>query len=256
MELDGKLALITGASAGIGEAVARAFAARGARLVLLARREERLRALAEELRSAFGVRVWTEEVDVRDRERVLAIGERLASDDLVPDILVNNAGLASGLAPLHEGDFGDWDRMIQTNLVGLLNVTRAVLPHMVARDSGHVVNIGSVAGRFGYPGGNVYVATKFAVRGLTESINADLLGTRLRCTNIEPGLVETEFSEVRFHGDTERARGVYEGYRPLRGEDVADAVVYVVTCPEHVNIQDLLIMPTAQRSPFLLDRSS
>ncbi|HUH11830.1 MAG TPA: SDR family NAD(P)-dependent oxidoreductase [Longimicrobiales bacterium] len=250
--LKGRLALVTGATAGIGEAVARALAARAVRLILAARREERLRALAEELREAHGVEVRTEVLDVRDRARVLALGERLAADGLVPDILVNNAGLASGLAPLHEGDFADWDRMIETNVTGLLNVSRALLPAMVARDSGHVVNIGSIAGRQPYPGGNVYVATKFAVRGLTQALNADLLGTRLRCSNIEPGLVETEFSEVRFHGDSERAKRVYEGYQPLRPEDIADAVVYVVGAPEHVNVQELLLVPTAQRSATLV----
>lgn len=254
MTLDGKLALVTGASSGIGEAVARAFAARAARLVLVARREDRLRPLAEELGGGDPARVRTETLDVRDREAVLAFGERLAADDLVPDVLVNNAGLASGLAPLHEGDFEDWDLMIQTNLVGLLNVSRAILPHMVRRNSGHVVNIGSIAGRIAYPGGNVYNATKYAVRGLTQALNTDLLGTRLRCSNIEPGLVETEFSEVRFHGDRERANGVYEGYRPLGAEDVAAAVVYVVTAPDHVNVQELLIMPTAQRNPYLLHK--
>lgn len=253
MKLQGKLALVTGASAGIGQAVARAFAARGARLVLFARREERLSDLARELRGA-GAEVHGEGVDVRDRERVLAVVARMAAEGMVPDILVNNAGLASGLAPLHEGEFEDWDRMIQTNLVGLLNVTRAVLPHMVRRDNGHIVNIGSVAGRLAYPGGNVYNATKYAVRGLSQAINADLLGTRVRCSNIEPGLVETEFSQVRFHGDTERARSVYRGYQPLRAEDVADAVLYVITAPDHVNVQELLIMPTAQRNTYLLQR--
>lgn len=252
--IEGKLALITGASAGIGEAVARALARAGASLVLTARRLERLDALAAELRSDHGTDAHTARLDVRDRAAVLDFAAGLLAEDRIPDILVNNAGLASGLAPLHEGEFEDWDVMIETNITGLLNVTRAFLPSMVRRNSGHVVNVGSIAGRSVYPGGNVYSATKFAVRALTRALNADLLGTRLRASNIEPGLVETEFSEVRFRGDRERARSVYRGYRPLRPEDVAHAVLWVVTAPEHVNVQEMLIMPTDQRSTSLLAR--
>ena len=155
---------------------------------------------------------------------------------------------------IHEGDPDDWDRMIDTNLKGLLNVTRAVLPHMVARRRGHVVNIGSTAGHMTYPMGNVYNATKFGVRALTEGMNLDLAGTPIRVSAVDPGYVETEFSEVRFHGDKERAQGVYRGFRPLTGDDVADAIAYVVNLPEHVNIPDLVIVPTAQRNVYVVDR--
>jgi len=178
----------------------------------------------------------------------------MADAGVSPDILVNNAGLASGLSTIFEGDFDDWDRMIDTNVKGLLNVTRAVLPLMVERDSGHVVNIGSVAGRVAYPKGNVYNATKFAVRALNDAMNIDLVGTRIRVCTVDPGAADTEFSKVRFHGDGERARGVYKGFTPLSAGDVADAVMYVAGTPEHVNITDVVIMPTAQRNPYLLHR--
>jgi len=168
--------------------------------------------------------------------------------------LVNNAGLASGLDTIFEGDFEDWDRMIDTNVKGLLNVTRAILPSMVQRDSGHVINIGSVAGRITYPKGNVYNATKFAVRALNEAMNIDLVGTRIRMSTVDPGAANTEFSDVRFHGDEEKAQAVYNGFEPLTAVDVADAVMYIAGTPEHVNITELVIMPTAQRNPYILHR--
>lgn len=251
---EGKLVLITGASSGFGEACARGFAADGASLVLWARRLSRLRRLKDELTGAHRVNVRVDELDVRDREAVLALGRDLADAGAVPDILVNNAGLASGLDTIYEGDFEDWDRMIDTNVKGLLNVTRAILPSMVERDSGHVINIGSVAGRITYPKGNVYNATKFAVRALNEAMNIDLEGTRIRVSTVDPGAAETEFSDVRFHGDKERARRVYEGFDPLTAGDVADAVMYIAGTPEHVNITELVIMPTAQRNPYILHR--
>lgn len=251
--IQGKTVLVTGATSGIGRACAQAFAEKGARLVLAARREARLEEVAEALR-AHGTVVVTRVLDVRDREDVLLFAEELDGQGLVPDVLVNNAGLASGLSKVHEGDFEDWDRMLDTNVKGLLNVTRAVLPLMVARDAGHVVNIGSIAGRMAYPGGNVYNASKFAVRALNDAMNIDLAGTRIRVSSVDPGAVETEFSEVRFHGDRDQAAKVYEGYQPLTAEDIADAVLYVTNAPEHVNVQSLLIMPTAQRNPYLLHR--
>lgn len=246
---------VTGASAGIGRSCARRFAAEGRDLVLVARRLERLRELQGELVEEHGVHVRIGELDVRDRQAVDEFVSRLRDEDRVPEVLVNNAGLAAGKSPLHEGDFGDWDRMIDTNVTGLLNVTRRVLPLMVRRDRGHVVNMGSIAGHMVYPGGNVYNATKFAVRALTRAMNVDLVDTRVRASCISPGAVETEFSEVRFHGDEERAEQVYEGFRPLGPEDVADAVAYVVNAPPHVSVHDLVIMPTAQRNPYVLDRS-
>jgi 3-hydroxy acid dehydrogenase / malonic semialdehyde reductase len=254
--IKGKLALITGASSGIGEACARRFAAEGANLVLWARRADRLEALAAALGTSQRVSLSIGVVDVRDREAVNRAAEALVRADRIPDILINNAGLASGLAKIQEGDPEDWDRMIDTNLKGLLNVTRAILPHMVARRRGHIVNLGSTAGHQTYPMGNVYNATKFGVRALTEGMNLDVAGTPLRVSAVDPGFVETEFSEVRFHGDEARARAVYQGFKPLTGDDVADAIAYVVNLPEHVNILDLVIMPTAQRNIYVVDRES
>jgi 3-hydroxy acid dehydrogenase/malonic semialdehyde reductase len=251
--IKGKLILITGASAGIGEACARRFATEGASLALWARRKDRLERLGAELRQGGGVHLA--QVDVRDRAAVNRATERLVAAGDVPDVLINNAGLASGLAKIHEGDQEDWDRMIDTNLKGLLNVTRAILPHMVARRRGHVVNLGSTAGHVTYPMGNVYSATKFGVRALTEAMNLDVSGTPIRVSSVDPGFVETEFSEVRFRGDKERAKAVYKGFKPLTADDVADAIAYVVNLPEHVNILDLIIMPTAQRNIYVVDRN-
>jgi 3-hydroxy acid dehydrogenase/malonic semialdehyde reductase len=249
-----KLVMITGASAGIGRACAERFAADGARLVLTARRLERLEALQAKLTQAHGVEIHVFALDVRDRAAVARLADDLLARGLVPDVLVNNAGLASGLDKLQEGRLEDWDRMIDTNVKGLLFVSRAILPQMLDRGRGHVVNLGSIAGRQVYPAGNVYNATKFAVRALTEAMNADLLGTPIRVSSVSPGLVETEFSEVRFHGDTERAAKTYAGTTPLTPEDVADAVAYVVNAPAHVCVHELIIMPTAQRNVYLLDR--
>jgi len=250
----GKLALITGASSGIGRSCARRFAADGANLVLWARRRDRLAQTAAELEGRHRISVRVEAVDVRDRSAVNRAVEALVAERLVPDILLNNAGLAAGLAKLQEGNPDDWDRMIDTNLKGLLNVSRAVLPLMVERGTGHVVNIGSTAGHQVYPGGNVYNATKFGVKALSEGMNLDVAGTQVRVSSVDPGHVESEFALVRFHGDAERAKKIYEGFRPLSPDDVADAVSYVVNAPEHVNIADLIILPAAQRSVHLIDR--
>jgi 3-hydroxy acid dehydrogenase/malonic semialdehyde reductase len=250
----GRRILITGASSGIGEACARRFAAEGCELVLWARRVERLARLADELEAAHGRHVHIAGVDVRDRPAVLEAVDALVEAGDVPDVLVNNAGLASGLSPVQDGSFDDWDRMIDTNVKGLLNVTRAVLPHMIRLGRGHVVNIGSTAGRWVYPNGNVYNATKFAVRALTEAINIDVVGTPIRVSSIDPGMVETEFSIVRFAGDEDRARKVYEGFQPLRAEDIADAVHYVTSAPPHVNVLEMLVLPTAQRNVYVLHR--
>lgn len=252
----GKLALVTGASSGIGLASARRFAEDGANLVLWARRKDRLDRAAEELRGEFGVTVRVSAVDVRDRAAVNRAAEALAKDGLVPDILLNNAGLAAGLAKLHEGDPDDWDRMIDTNLKGLLNVSRAILPLMVKRNTGHVINIGSTAGHQVYPAGNVYNATKYGVKALNEGMNLDVSGTKIRVSSVDPGHVKTEFADVRFHGDQAKVRKVYEGFTPLSPHDVADAVAYIANLPDHVNILDLIILPAAQRSVHLIDRSA
>jgi len=252
--LKGRTALITGATAGIGQACARAFAAQGVHLVLVGRRGDRLDALATELRDAFGVEIRTAAVDVRERAAVAVLAGELEAEGLEVDILVNNAGKALGLDFLHEGDLDDWDEMIDTNLKGLLYVSRAFLPGMVARNHGHVINIGSTAGRWSYPKGNVYMGTKFGVKGISEGMNMDLAGTRVRVSSVDPGLVETEFSEVRFRGDTERAAGVYRGFTPLSPHDIADAVVYVANAPEHVDVFNMVIMPTDQRHSMIVHK--
>ena len=250
----GKTAIVTGATAGIGEACARTLAEAGVHLVLVARRGDRLKALSAELAATSGVDVLWRVLDVRDREGVTAFADWLEDEGVPVDILLNNAGLSRGLDELHDGSHEDWDDMIDTNIKGLLNVTRALLPGMIARDSGHVVNIGSIAGHMVYPKGNVYCATKYAVRALTDSANLDLVGTRVRMSSVDPGLVETEFSLVRFRGDAERARTVYEGVDSLMPEDIADAVYYVLNARQRVNVLNMLIMPTVQRSPFVMVR--
>ncbi|MBD2107830.1 SDR family oxidoreductase [Nodosilinea sp. FACHB-13] len=248
--------LITGASSGIGAACARQLAAAGARLILVARRQAPLEALAAELQQQHSTEVLTVVLDVRQSG---AVGEAIAN---LPDpwqaidILINNAGLSRGLDKQYEAPLEDWEAMIDTNVKGLLYVTRAVVPGMVARGHGHVVNVGSIAGRQTYPGGSVYCATKAAVRSLSEGLKLDLLGTPVRVTNIDPGLVETEFSLVRFDGDRDRAQGVYQGMTPLTGDDVADVIVFAVTRPAHVNISDVMLMPTAQASVFHTHRQA
>lgn len=252
--IKGQFVCITGASAGIGKACAEKFASLGANLILLARRKNRLNELKKEIEAGNKIFVQTFEVDVRERTQVEKFAGTLEKEKIIPDVLINNAGLASGLSKIQDGEFSDWDAMIDTNVKGLLNITRMILPMMIKRNSGHIVNLGSVAGWQTYPKGNVYNATKFAVRALSEATNLDLLETKIRVTNISPGLVETEFSDVRFHDDTQRAKKVYQGYQPLAPEDVADAIAYAVNVPEHVSINEITILPTAQRNAYLLDR--
>jgi len=213
-----------------------------------------LEALGDELGRAGGVTVRTRALDVRDREDISRFASELESEGVQVDILVNNAGKARGLDPLHEGDPDDWDEMIDTNVKGLLYFSRAFLPGMVERNRGHVINIGSTSGRWTYPRGNVYCGTKFAVVGITEGMNLDLAGTKVRVSSVDPGLVETEFSQVRFHGDEDRAEGVYQGYTPLAPHDVADAVLYVANAPEHVDVFNLVILPTDQRHSMLVHK--
>jgi len=244
------IVLITGASSGIGEATARAFAWHGANLVLVARRMRRLRALAADLPTATHL----VELDIQDRDAVCAALAALPEPFRAIDVLVNNAGLSRGLDPIHEGRENDWEEMIDTNLKGLLYLTRAVLPGMVARGRGHVINIGSVAGHEPYAGGNVYCATKAAVRMLNKAMRLDLLGTGIRVTGIDPGMVATEFSQVRFHGDRDRAAKVYENTRPLSPADVAEAILWCVGLPTRVNPEQILLTPTDQASPTAVHR--
>lgn len=254
-DLQGKQALVTGASAGIGEATAEALAREGADVVLVARRRERLEELAKRLEADHGVEAKPVVLDVRDRD---AVEEQVGDDAQIAegtDILVNNAGLARGKRPVHEADPDDWEEMVDTNVKGLLYVTRQVLPHMVDRGAGHLVNLGSTAGRWVYPGGQVYCGTKHAVRAISEGTRMDIHGSGVRVTNIEPGLVETEFSEVRFHGDEDRAEQVYADTRPLVAEDIAETIVWCVQRPAHVNVQELVIFPTDQGAMQMVDRS-
>ncbi len=248
--LKNKIALITGASAGIGAACAEVFAREGARLILAARRSERLEELALRLSKDHGTECHLLTLDVRDRQAVNKVISGLPEAWQAVDILVNNAGLSRGLDKVQDGDAQDWEEMIDTNIKGLLWMSRAVLPGMIARDRGHVVNLGSIAGRQVYPGGNVYCATKHAVRALNQALRIDLLGTRVRCSSVDPGMVETEFSEVRFHGDKAKAAGVYKAFPPLQAVDIAETVLFCVTRPEHVNIQEVLVMPTDQAAVY------
>lgn len=241
-KLYGKTVLITGASAGIGEALAHKFSDAGCRLVLVARRMERLEALAAKLPAECHL----VELDVRNREALASAFEAIPADFSEIDILLNNAGLSRGLDKLHEGQPDDWDEMIDTNLKGLLYVSRAIIPGLVKRGRGHIINIGSIAGHEVYPNGNVYCATKHAVDAITKGMRLDLFGTPVRVSTIDPGLVETEFSQVRFHGDNERARKVYQNFKPLSGEDVANTAVWIASQPEHVQIAQVLILPSAQ----------
>ena len=253
--IQGKRILITGASAGIGRACAEKFAASGASLILAARRLDRLEDIHEELSERYrvGVNVFT--LDVRDRTAVEVFSRELKDQGLIPDILINNAGLASGLDHLQSGNFEDWDRMIDTNIKGLLNVSRFIIPMMIEAGRGHVVNVGSLAGYQVYPKGNVYNATKFAVRALSEGMNIDLSGTAIRVSMVCPGAANTEFSAVRFHGNREAADKIYEGFIPLSAKDVAEAVFFIINAPAHVNIQNVLLTPTAQRNVYCVDRT-
>ena len=252
--LNGRAVLITGASSGIGAACAYAFAALDARLLLAARRRDRLEQLAAAIYARHGVEVRTLTLDVRDQPAVEAAINGLPAAWAAIDILVNNAGLSRGLDKLHEGKLADWEEMIDTNIKGLLYVSRAVIPGMVTRRRGHIINIGSIAGHQVYPSGNVYSATKHAVAALTQGMRMDLLGSEVRVSTVDPGMVETEFSLVRFRGDEPRAAKVYQGLTPLAPEDVADAVVYCATRPAHVNINEIIIMPTAQATATLAVR--
>lgn len=254
--LDNQVVLITGASSGIGAACARAIAPLGAKLILAARRRDRLEHLAAELTEQFQTDCYLLALDVRDYSQVATALKDLPDPWDKVDVLINNAGLSRGLDKLHEGSIQDWEEMLDTNVKGLLYVTRTLVPGMVTRGRGHVVNIGSIAGHQTYPNGNVYCASKAAVRAITEGLKQDLLGTPVRVTSVDPGLVETEFSEVRFRGDRDRARQVYSGLTPLTPDDVADVVRFCITRPAHVNIRELLLLPTDQSGATLVHRQS
>ena len=252
--LKNKVVFITGASSGIGRSCARAFAGTGARLILAARRLHRLEELAVELKRKPGEEILLLAIDVRDQPAVERAVSGLPSEWAAIDVLVNNAGLSRGLDKFQEGKLDDWEEMIDVNIKGLLYVSRAVIPGMVKRGRGHVINIGSIAGHEVYPGGNVYCATKSAVDALSKGMRLDLSGMGLRVSLVTPGMVETEFSLVRFRGDKERAGKVYQGLTPLSPDDIADAIVYCATRMPHVNVSEMIVMPTDQASATMVHR--
>ena len=248
-----KIVFITGATSGIGLACARKFAANGDKLILTGRNESRLAEIRKELKEK-GTEVLTMAFDVRDREQAARFMDDLPAEWKNIDVLVNNAGLALGLEPEYEGNLDDWETMIDTNIKGLLTMTRLIVPGMVERNSGHVINVGSVAGDAAYAGGNVYCATKAAVKALSDGLRIDVAHTAIRVTNLKPGLVETNFSNIRFHGDSERAANVYKGVKPLTGDDIADVAVYAANAPAHVQIAEVLILATHQASGSVISR--
>ena len=243
--------LITGASSGIGLASARIFARQGSNLVLFARRIDKLNEIKVGLEKQYSIKVIVNQVDVRNKTQIEEV-----TKDLPPiDILINNAGLAKGIEKIQDGVWDKWEQMIDTNIKGLLAMTRALVPKMIERNKGHIINIGSIAGHETYPGGNVYNATKFAVFALTKAIRQDLHGYNIRCSSVDPGMVETEFSIVRLD-DEQKAKKVYEGFEPLHPEDIAETIYFVASRPPHVNIQNVVIMPQAQASATIVNRKT
>lgn len=239
-----EIAFITGASSGFGESCARRFAKEGWNLILAARRENKLNNLKKELGNK--TKVCTLSLDIRDFQAIEKAIQKIPEDFQAIDVLINNAGLALGLEPAHQANLNDWETMIDTNIKGLIYCTRIILPEMVRRNRGHIINIGSIAGNWPYPGGNVYGATKAFVQQFSRNLRADLIGTQIRITNIDPGLAETEFSTVRFKGNKEKAAKLYQGTAPLTGEDIAEIVHWVTSLPPHVNINSVEVMPTCQ----------
>lgn len=246
--------MITGATSGIGEACARKFANGGYDLVITGRNVDRLKTVEQEARQ-LGADVLALEFDVRDRKAAAAAVESLKGKWAVIDVLINNAGLALGLDKEYEGDLDDWETMVDTNVKGLLTMTRLIVPGMVERNKGHVINIGSVAGDAAYAGGSVYCATKAAVKAITDGLRIDVAHTAVRVTNVKPGLVETNFSVVRFHGDKQRADNVYKGIKPLTGDDIADVAFYAASAPEHVQVAEVLVLATHQANGTVVDRN-
>ena len=252
--MNSKIALITGATSGIGEACARTFAQEGYNLVLVGRRAALLEQITKELQDAHQIVIKSLVADVREKQSITGVLELLPEEWKKVDVLINNAGLSQGLDPIDKGDTDDWDTMIDTNVKGLLYVTKVVSNWMISQGAGHIINIGSIAGKEVYPNGNVYCATKHAVDALNKGMRMDLLPYGIKVTAINPGMVETEFSIVRFKGDAQRAKSVYEGLEPLMAQDIADAIWFVASRPAHVNINDMLIMPTAQASASLISK--
>ena len=254
MAIQIKTALITGATAGFGKATAELLAANGWNLIICGRRRVRLEMLERQLKEKFSVDVISLSFDIQKNDEVKKAISSLAGNWTNIDLLLNNAGLAAGLAPIQEGNVDDWEQMINTNMKGLLYMTRCISPLMVANKKGHIINIGSIAGKEVYANGNVYCATKHAVDALTKAMRIDLLPHNIRVTQIAPGMAETEFSIVRFKDDAEKAKNVYKGFEPLKGEDIAETVLWIVNRPAHVNINDIVIMPTAQANSTTLIR--
>ena len=250
-----KIVFITGASSGIGAGCARKFASQGASLILNARNEEKLSALKEELEQQYGARVCLLPFDLRDRKTAAEALASLPDEWKAIDILINNAGLVIGVDKEHEGNLDEWDIVIDTNIKSLLAMTRLVVPGMVARGRGHIINISSIAGDAAYAGGSVYCATKAAVKALSDGLRIDLVDTPLRVTNIKPGLVETNFSVVRFRGDKDKADNVYKGIRPLTGDDIAETVYFAASVPEYMQIAEMLVMPTYQATGTIVSRN-
>ncbi len=253
--LRGKTVFVTGASSGFGKAIAEAFAKNGANLIIAARRLDRLKILSAELRKKFKIEVLILALDVRKKTEIFKAVKNLSAKWQNIDILVNNAGLSRGLDPLHEGSIKDWEEMLDTNVKGLLYVTRAVLPGMVKRNSGHIINIGSIAGHEVYPKGNVYCASKHAVDAITKGIRLDVVNTDIRVTTIDPGLAETEFSIVRFRGNVNKAKSVYNGIEALKAEDIADAVIYAASRPLNFVVAEMILLPNKQASAAVVHRN-
>ena len=253
-KLEGRIAFITGASSGIGEASAYGLAEQGANLIITARRNNILEKLEAEIKSKYGVKVFAIKLDVKNKQDVEWAVNSLPDEWKNIDILLNNAGLAKGLNKIYEDDIENWEEMIDTNVKGLLYVTRTIVPGMVERESGHVINIGSTAGHEAYPKGHVYCATKHAVNAITKSLRIDVVDKNIRVSTVDPGAVETNFSNVRFFGDKEKAKNMYKGLTPLVAEDVAEAVVFCATRPPHANIAEIILMPTQQASALVFHR--
>jgi len=249
-----KITLITGATSGIGHSCANIFAKNNHDLILTGRRSDRLETISEKLRSKYNVKILTLNFDIRDKIAVKDAIDSLPIEWKNIEILINNAGLAVGLNTIQDGDIDDWERMIDTNVKGLLYISRAVLPLLVKQNGGHVINIGSIAGKEVYPNGNVYCASKHAVDALTKAMRIDLVNHNIKVTQIAPGAIETEFSIVRFKGDENKAKSIYNGYKPLLPNDVADVIYYTTSLPKHVNINDLVLMPTAQASATVFNK--
>jgi 3-hydroxy acid dehydrogenase/malonic semialdehyde reductase len=251
---ENKIVLITGASAGFGASTAAAFAREGAHLLLMARRKDRIEALAKDLKEQYSNKTFSLVADVSNLEAVKNAFKTLPKDFEVPDILINNAGLVRGLDKIWEVKPEDWSEMIDTNLKGVLNVSSQMIPKMIKRNSGHIINIGSISGHDVYPGGGVYCATKFALRALTDTLRMELVATPLRVSLISPGMAQTEFSLVRYQGDHEKAKTVYQGFEALKPEDIAETILFAASRPPHVNVADIIVYPTNQASTMLVHR--